>query len=292
MIIGTNSVPDSTVPTTKHIHIEVPNDLIIYSNTGIAPSVAELQKGELQIDGSTNTIYANSETGIFSLDVNKLNTLVNNSTSYIITNDINDTQAFTNKVYSSSKVQSLFDAQSNAISNLSTASISFFDNTVQNIPFSDQPIADLDFDISQSTTNANVLDSSGNSIIIKYNGTYNFLNTLTFSQNVVPSNINITFNIYDANTLAILQTYTQPLNIAMGTSETLSMNATLIISGLTSPKTIKVNMKCDRLSSTNPGSIVSINSFNSIMYLSAVSSDATVDIINSSLGSLITETIL
>jgi hypothetical protein len=114
----------------------------------------------------------------------------------------------------------------------------------------------------QTSSNTNIFDLGTNEISFKKDGTYSFLNTLTFSRSGSSDQVNVTFEMYDKNTSTVLGSVTIPLSIQAGTSISLSLNVVLPITGTSagSPVVMKVRVKASSVNGT-----VSLNSFDSVL---------------------------
>ena len=129
-------------------------------------------------------------------------------TQEYVDNKIDDSIPQVDKAYSSSKVQALHDAQAVAIANLSGASASFYNNVSVVIPEAPAAFVDLTWTNGQASSDTNILELGTNEILFKKDGKYSFLNTLTFYRLSDGSVADITYELYDADTSAILATYT------------------------------------------------------------------------------------
>jgi hypothetical protein len=172
--------------------------------------------------------------------------------------DIDDVISSVVKLYSSSKVQALHNAQQEALAILSGASASFGSSASTAVTTT---ATALTWTNNKASTNTSIFDLGTNEISFKKDGTYSFLNTLTFSRSGSSSTVNITFEMYDKNTSTVLGSTTIPLSIQAGTSTSLSLNVVLPITGTTSnPVVMKARVKASSVTGT-----VSLNSFDSVL---------------------------
>jgi hypothetical protein len=176
--------------------------------------------------------------------------------------DIDDVTSSVVKLYSSSKVQALHNAQQEALAILSGASASFGNSSSIVIPEDPTAATPLTWINKQTSSNSNIFDLGTNEISFKKDGTYSFLNTLTFSRSGSSDTVNVTFEMYDKNTSTVLGSVTIPLSIQAGTSTSLSLNVVLPITGTSagSPIVMKVRVKASSVTGT-----VSLNSFDSVL---------------------------
>lgn len=202
----------------------------------------------------------------------------------LVTNGIiDDTTPQTDKTYSSVKVQALHDAQAIAIANLSGASASFYNNTTTVIPEGPAAFVDLTWTNGTPSSNSAIFELGTNEISFKQDGSYNFLNTLTFYRVSDGSVMNVTFELYDADTSSVLATFVQPIGMIAGTKETVPMNALLVVSGasVADPVRMKVRMQASSASGT-----LELFSFNSIIALGAVPVSAIITQVDAALGTI------
>ena len=198
---------------------------------------------------------------------------------------ISDSEAYTNKTYSSVKIQALHDAQAVTIANLASASATIYNNTTQPIPEDPASFVDMVWLNNQESTNDTIFELGSSSFIFKKNGIYNFFNSLNFYRiNGNSTPLTITFELYDADTGITVLSAGMPIDMAGGTKQVIPFNVLLELTDITStPKTIKVRMQ-----STNVAGSIEIFSFNSILSLASASSGANVDVMDDALGAIIT----
>lgn len=202
----------------------------------------------------------------------------------LVTNGvIDDSVPQLDKTYSSVKVQALHDAQAIAIANLSGASASFYNNTTTVIPETPVAFVDLTWTNGTASSNSAIFELGTNEISFKQDGSYNFLNTLTFYRLSDGSVMNVTFELYDADTSSVLATFVQPIDMIAGTKETVPMNALLVVSGasVADPVRMKVRMQASSASGT-----LELFSFNSIIALGSVPVSATITQVDAALGTI------
>jgi hypothetical protein len=176
--------------------------------------------------------------------------------------DIDDITSSVVKLYSSSKVQALHNAQQEALAILSGASASFGNSASIVIPEDPTAATVLTWTNKQTSSNSNIFDLGTNEVSFKKDGTYSFLNTLTFSRSGSSDQVNVTFEMYDKNTSTVLGSAVIPLNTQAGASTSLSLNVVLPIAGTTAsnPIVMKVRVKASSVNGT-----VSLNSFDSVL---------------------------
>lgn len=194
------------------------------------------------------------------------------------------------KTYSSSKIQTLHDAQAQAIANLSGANASFYNNSTTVIPESPSSYIDLTWITGSQSSNTDIFELGTNEILFKRNGIYNFLNTLTYYRVGSGAACVVNYEIYDADTGTILASFNQDIDLVAGTKETVPMNAALTISGMgttrgeASSRRVKVRARV----TTDVAGTVELFTFNSLLALATVTEVVTGDAIDDYLGSLIT----
>jgi hypothetical protein len=173
--------------------------------------------------------------------------------------DIDDVTSSVVKLYSSSKVQALHNAQQEALAILSGASASFGSSASTAVTTT---ATALTWTNNKASTNTSIFDLGTNEVSFKKDGTYSFLNTLTFSRSGSSDTVNITFEMYDKNTSTVLGSVTIPLSIQAGTSTSLSLNVVLPIIGTSAgnPVVMKVRVKASSVTGT-----VNLNSFDSVL---------------------------
>lgn len=205
------------------------------------------------------------------------------ATTLVTTGVIDDTIPQLDRAYSSVKTQELHDAQAIAIANLSGASATFYNNTTQVVPESPTTFLDLSWTNGQASTNSDIFELGVNEVSFKQDGTYNFLNTLTYFRVSDGSAMSVTYELYDADTSTVLGTFVQPIDMIDGTKETVPMNALLIITGASAldPVRMKVRMQASSASGT-----LELFSFNSILALGSVPVSATITQVDAALGSI------
>ncbi len=186
---------------------------------------------------------------------------------------IDDTAPKLDRTYSSSKTQSLHDAQSEAIANLSGVSASFYNNTTQVIPEAPTAFIDLTWTTSQASTNSDLIELGTNQVSFKEDGIYSFLNTLTFYRLSDGSTLNVAFEMYDVDTSDVLGSIIVPIDMTAGTKETVPLNAVIPISGASSSN--PVNMKV-RMQATSANGTIELFEFSSIVVSQTIASTNTV----------------
>jgi hypothetical protein len=190
--------------------------------------------------------------------------------------EIDDTVVSDDRTFSSSKIQEMHEAQVVAIANLAGASASIYNNTAQVV--SEGSFSDLVWTNGQASTNTDIFELGVNEFVFKKAGTYNFFNSLTFMRIGSGAIMDVTFELYDTSDSSVVATFTQPIDIAAGTKETLPFNALVTVAD-------GVNVKV-RMSATSAAGTLELYSFNSILTLSSVVSSATVDVMDEALGAV------
>jgi len=167
------------------------------------------------------------------------------------------------KTYSSNKIQSMYDSQVEAISNLASVSGSLVDDgtdlslttVMQNLTFT--PVI--------NTSNILLLDILEDEIEIKTNGVFNFFSTITLKLNTTGTRV-VTFEVYDKNTpTTVYATAIGTINGANNDIIPIQVNTLMSISTVPFDGSIfvKVRAKLD----TGNGSLV-VQRFNSVLVLS------------------------
>lgn len=197
---------------------------------------------------------------------------------------IDDGTASDLKAYSSSKVQTLHDAQAQAIANLSGANASFYNNSTTAISESPDAYTDLTWTTGAQSSNTDIFELGTNEIVFKRNGIYTFLNTLTYYRLSSGATCVVNYEIYDADTNSVIASFNQDLDLAAGTKETVPMNVSLTLTGITTTKRVKVRARV----TTAIAGTVELFTFNSLLALATVTEVVTGDAIDDYLGSLIT----
>lgn len=211
-----------------------------------------------------------------------LKTYSSNNILDVVADQIDDTIAQADKTYSSSKVQTLHDAQAQAIANLSGANASFYNNSTTVIPESPDAYIDLTWATGTQSSNTDIFELGTNEIVFKRNGIYTFLNTLTYYRTGSGAACVVNYEIYDADTNSVIASLNQDL--AAGTKETVPMNASLTLTGITTTKRVKVRARV----TTAIAGTVELFTFNSLLALATATEVVTGDAIDDYLGSLIT----
>jgi hypothetical protein len=203
------------------------------------------------IDNTTAVAWANGS----KIEMRLVSAYFNNDV--ITFSSIDDSTNSITKLYSSSKVQALHNAQQEALAILSGASASFSSNT--NIAITTNT-TDLTWTTKKDSSNSSIFALGTNEISFKRDGNHTFLNTLTFSRSSGSDSVNVTFEMYDKNASTVLGSATIPLNIQAGTSTSLSLNVVLPITGssVSNPIVVKVRVKAS-------SATVSLNSFDSVL---------------------------
>ena len=196
---------------------------------------------------------------------------------------IDDTEPLTTKVYSSQRTLDLHNAQATTIASLAGASCSFYNNSTQPIPEDPSAFVSLTWTNNQASTNSDVFELGTNSIIFKKNGVYNFLSSLTFYRLNSSATAIITFEIYRTSDNVTIQSYSQSIDMDSGTKMTVPMNSLLVINDVVGTEEIRVRMR-----STSVNGSIEMYNFNSFLSLSSITSSATTDIMNESLGAEVT----
>jgi hypothetical protein len=180
----------------------------------------------------------------------------------VVTGIIDDITPSTTSVYSGTKTQTLHDAQAQAIANLSGASASFYSTTSQPIPETPTAFVDLTWTNNQASTNSSIFELGTNEINFKEDGNYNFFNTITYYRLSSGATGTVTYELYDADTSTVIETFTQDIDMAGGTKQTVPMNALVTISGasVADPVRLKVRMQASSMAGT-----IELFSFNSIL---------------------------
>lgn len=201
-----------------------------------------------------------------------------------IVNVVNDQVTNTTNTYSSSKVQSMHDAQATAIANLASASATICSSVSQAIPEEPNGFSTLVWDNVIESSNSSIFELGSSSFVFKKNGIYNFFNSLDIYRVGSGATLTITFELYDADTDITVMSAGLPIDMQSGTRQVIPFNVLLEIDdAVTTPKNIKVRMR-----STSAKGSIELYTFNSILSLSSVSSTANVDTLDDALGSLIT----
>lgn len=265
--VSSNGVFDALAlkSDTSHDHAGVyePVDATILRDADIGISMQAYDANTTiagnTFNGNSELVRTTAEGKLPALDGTLLTGL-----NTILIDDGNDGAATT---YSGYKTQQLHDAQAVLITNLAGASGSFYNDTTQPIPESPSAFADLTWTNNAPSTNADIFELGTNSFLIKYNGTYNFFSTLTFYRISSGDTVNVTFELYNSATDAVVATFVQPIDMTAGTKITIPMNALLVISGLAEFETvdIKVRMQADSVSGT-----IELFNFNSILAIASV----------------------
>lgn len=185
---------------------------------------------------------------------------------------INDSVPSATEVYSSQRTQELHNAQQEAIASLSGASASFYSNVSQLVPESPTAAVDLVWTNNQASTNSDIFELGTNEIDFYKDGNYSFLNTLTFYRLSDGSNMDVAFEMYDADTLDVIGTTTQPIDITAGIKETVLFNSIVSISGATDVNPVRMKV---RMQATSANGTLELFSFNSILVAQAI-----VDVVN------------
>ena len=178
-------------------------------------------------------------------------------------------QYFNNDVATKELVQTLHDAQQEAIALLAGASASFYNNVSTVVPESPASKVNLVWTNGQSSSNASVLELGTNEILFKKNGNYNFLNTLTFYRLSAGSVCTVTFELYDADTNAILASYDQAIDMPAGTKITMPFNVVLGITGTSEDNPVRMKV---RMGMTAASGTLELFSFNSIITAQSIAS--------------------
>lgn len=213
-----------------------------------------------------------------------LKTYSSNKILEVVADQIDDTIAQADKTYSSNKVQTLHDAQAQAIANLSGANASFYNNSTTAISESPDAYTDLTWATGAQSSNTEIFELGTNEIVFKRDGIYTFLNTLTYYRLGSGAACVVNYEIYDADTNSVIASFNQDLDLVAGTKETVPMNASLTLTGITTTKRVKVRARV----TTAIAGTVELFTFNSLLALATVTEVVTGDAIDDYLGSLIT----
>ena len=146
----------------------------------------------------------------------------------------------------------MHDAQATAIANLSGASANFSNSTPVTIPEDPSAFLDLTWTNDVASSNTAIFELGTNEINFKVDGTYNFLNSITFNRVGSGATLNVTFELYDADTAAVLVSVTAPVDIIAGTKETVPLNVLIDITGASvgDPVRMKVRMQASSVAGT------------------------------------------
>ena len=219
--------------------VENVNQLATKLTTQLATDITALG----QVLPELNTMYNAYENGEFPL--------------------INDVVPNTTEVYSSSKVQSMHNAQEQAIANLSSASGSLASSAQLVLTTSNQ---NLSFTPQVATTNINLFEVQTNQFVFKANGVYNFLSSV-FVLLSTGQTRTITFEVYDVNSGLVLSSNVGSLNGANG--DIVSMQLNTLINLTTVPVSGSITAKVRaRINTSND---VTVQSFSSTLVLSGAS---------------------
>lgn len=207
---------------------------------------------------------------------NNLSDLVDIPTARTNLEIIDDVIVNTTKTYSSNKIQALHNTQAEAIQNLSWASATFHNATPTLIPETPTAFLDLTWTNDIASSNTLIFELWTNEITFKKDWNYNFLNSMIFSRAWSWVPVNITFELYDADTSTVLLSSALPLDIRAWTSEVLPLNVLLPISWTTDidPVRVKVRMQASSVAWT-----VTMESFNTILFAQSVVNIADIDTI-------------
>ena len=263
------------------------------SSAGVATiqaGTATTKAGEASLSAS-NAIYSENkaekwanELEDVAVDPGKYSAMHWAMKAYSIISVVDDQVTNTTNTYSSSKVQSMHDAQATAIANLASASATIGSSISQIIPEEPNGFSTLVWDNVTESSNSNIFELGSSSFIFKKNGIYNFFNSLDIYRTGSGAALIITFELYDADTGVTVMSAGLPIDMQSGTKQVIPFNVLLEINDVVAtPKTIKVRMR-----STSAAGSIELYTFNSILSLSSVSSTANVDTLDDALGALIT----
>jgi hypothetical protein len=188
------------------------------------------------------------------------------------------------KTYSSTKVQALHDAQATAIANLAGASGVIINSSSP--VFNPIPLVatDMPFSVSTQSTNINIFefDDANNTITFKRDGNYNFLSTVVFQASASGTHA-VTFDLVNTADDSVLVSQINTIDMLSGNIEFIPMNTLLTVGAgaiPAAPLTIKIMAKVDT------GTTLRLNSFSSILALAASANAATVESIDTALGTI------
>jgi hypothetical protein len=226
--------------------------------TGVSDSTLTVVRG---LDNTTAVAWVNGS----RIEMRLVSAYFNDDV--VTFSDIDDSTSSVAKLYSSSKVQALHNAQQEALATLSGASASFGSSVSMQVPEEPTAAATLTWTNKQASSNASILELGVNEVSFKRDGTYSFLNTLTFSRSGSGTPVDVTFDMYDKDTTTVLGSVVIPLDIQAGTSTSFPLNAVLPITGasVSNPVVMKVRVRATSVSGT-----VSLDSFDSVLITQAV----------------------
>lgn len=287
-ITNVNSVATTIVPNIDEI-LKADSNALLAKNYANEDEDVEVEAGLFSAKHYAIKALELVTNGVIDDEVpSDLNTFSSNKIIALVEGQIDDSIAKTDKLYSSSKVQTLHDAQAQAIANLSGANASFYNNSTTIIPESQSSYVNLTWTTGAQSSNTDIFELGTNEIVFKRDGIYNFLNTLTYYRIGSGAACVVNYEIYDADTNAVLASFNQNIDLVAGTKETVPMNASLTISGIVTTKRVKVRARV----TTDVAGTVELFTFNSLLALATVTEVVTGDAIDDYLGGLITEVLI
>ena len=182
-------------------------------------------------------------------------------TAAVVAAVINDDAVATTTTYSSSKTQTLYDLQTEAIANLATAQCRITQSSTPALALTTTHNV-LPFAIHVDSTDTNIMtvNDAANTITFLKNASFNFLSHVLFSSTTSFSRT-VTFELINTSNGAVLVSESALIDIASGTTEGIALNTLITVgrNGIPSaPLTVRIQAY-----STNTGHTV--QSFNSIL---------------------------